>query len=267
MKLSIAIPDSCLEDESTLLGKSRKISLLARPCAIFRVKTIYIYDDRGKHGDHSLLFTMLKYLETPPFLRRRLFPKVTELKYSGVLHPLKIASHVAPSNPKKITTGDIREGVITINKGRHFVDIGINKLLPYFGKQTVGKRITIKFKSGYPDFTYTEIEKESLENYWGYSVKERKKLFGLLASWEGKVILTSRKGKIITNSTAKEYTNSDQETLVVFGSTNKGIHEILGNNIKKVQNTRIINFFPNQATETVRLEEAILGTLSILNSA
>ena len=26
-----------------------------------------------------------------------------------------------------------------------------------------------------------------------------------------------------------------------------------------------MNFFPNQATDTVRLEEAIIGTLSILN--
>ena len=53
--------------------------------------------------------------------------------------------------------------------------------------------------------------------------------------------------------------------LVVFGSTEKGIHEILGGNIKKIQNSKIWNFFPNQATETVRLEEAVLGTLSILN--
>jgi len=51
----------------------------------------------------------------------------------------------------------------------------------------------------------------------------------------------------------------------VFGSTEKGVHEILGSDIKKFQNTKIFNFFPNQATETVRLEEAILGTLTVLN--
>ncbi|GIS74074.1 MAG: hypothetical protein CM1200mP11_2890 [Nitrosopumilaceae archaeon] len=27
-----------------------------------------------------------------------------------------------------------------------------------------------------------------------------------------------------------------------------------------------LNFFPNQATETVRLEEALLGTLAIINA-
>ena len=35
--------------------------------------------------------------------------------------------------------------------------------------------------------------------------------------------------------------------------------------MNKVQNAKSLNFFPNQATETVRLEEAILGTLAILN--
>ena len=35
--------------------------------------------------------------------------------------------------------------------------------------------------------------------------------------------------------------------------------------MKKVQNTRILDFFPGQATQTVRLEEALLGVLAILN--
>ena len=63
----------------------------------------------------------------------------------------------------------------------------------------------------------------------------------------------------------KKYDILDKDTLVVFGSPEKGINEILGNNIRKIQNVKTLNFFPNQATETIRLEEAILGTLSILN--
>ena len=63
-----------------------------------------------------------------------------------------------------------------------------------------------------------------------------------------------------------KYTKSDQPTLVVFGSPEKGIHEILGGKMKNVQNAKSLNFFPNQATQTVRLEEALLGTLSIINA-
>ena len=36
--------------------------------------------------------------------------------------------------------------------------------------------------------------------------------------------------------------------------------------MNKVQNSKSFKFFPNQATETVRLEEALLGTLSIINA-
>ena len=105
MQISIAIPDSCLLDESTQLDKSRKISTIARACAIFKINTIYIYDHKGSNQDKKLLVTILKYLETPPFLRKRLFPRVNELKYAGVLNPLKIPSHVTPTNPKKISQG------------------------------------------------------------------------------------------------------------------------------------------------------------------
>jgi len=92
MKLSIAIPDSCLSDENTNLGKTRKISIFARACAIFEVETIFIYRDNGSEEDSKLLLTILKYLDTPQYLRRSVFSKVNELKYAGVLHPLKIPS-------------------------------------------------------------------------------------------------------------------------------------------------------------------------------
>ena len=266
MKISIAIPDSCLVDESTQLDKSRKISLIARAAAIFKVKTIYIYDEGGSKQDSSLLVTILKYLETPSFLRKRLFPRVNELKYAGVLHPLKIPSHVTPSNAKKITDGGIREGVIVSFKGKKFADVGINEPIPYFGKKDLGKRVTLQFKKGYPEFKVKEITKEEAGKYWGYQIKERSVLSNLISTWNGKIILTSRKGKIINSAIIHEYANSSEEILVVFGSTDKGVHEILGSKIKKIQNAKILNFFPNQATETVRLEEALLGVLSILES-
>jgi len=36
--------------------------------------------------------------------------------------------------------------------------------------------------------------------------------------------------------------------------------------MKNIQNAKTLNFFPDQATETVRLEEALLGVLSIINA-
>lgn len=103
MKLSVAIPESALSDESLKIDKTRKISILARACSIFKIDTIYVYQDGGNYKqDGNLLVMILKYLETPQFLRRRLFPKMNDLKFAGVLQPLKIPSHRTPANSKKL---------------------------------------------------------------------------------------------------------------------------------------------------------------------
>ena len=78
---------------------------------------------------------------------------------------------------------------------------------------------------------------------------------------EGKIT-----GKSVTKEQLEKYTKSDESLLVVFGSPEKGVHEIIGGRMNKVQNSKSLNFFPNQATETVRLEEALLGTLAIINA-
>jgi predicted SPOUT superfamily RNA methylase MTH1 len=266
LKLSVAIPESSLSDESTKIDKTRKISVIARACAIFKVDTIFVYQEGNYREDGNLLVTILKYLETPQFLRKRLFPKMNELKFAGVLQPLKISSHVTPADSKKIKKGDIREGIMVSVKGKRFVDVGINQLVPYFGKENVGKRVTVQFKTNYPDFVVKEIQRNEVPNYWGYSVKERSNLFSLMTEWRGNTIITSRKGRTATKEQLTKYLKSDLPTLLVFGSPSKGVQEILGGKMKNIQNAKTINFFPNQATETVRLEEALLGTLSIINA-
>ena len=269
MKISIAIPESSLSDESLKIDKTRKISVMARACSIFQVETIYVYQEgNGNYRqDGNLMVMILKYLETPQFLRKRLFPKVNDLKFAGVLQPLKIPSHITPANPKKINRGDIREGIIVSVKGKKFVDVGIRQLISFFGHTSIGKRVTVQFKEGHPKLSVKEIEKTEAPSYWGYTVKERANLFGLISEWKGNTIITSRKGKTATKDQIIKYTKSDKPTLVVFGSPEKGVHEILGGKMKNVQNAKSLNFFPNQATETVRLEEALLGTLAIINAS
>jgi predicted SPOUT superfamily RNA methylase MTH1 len=56
--------------------------------------------------------------------------------------------------------------------------------------------------------------------------------------------------------------------LVAFGAPKHGIHDITakdGASIKQYE--YIVNMFPHQGTETVRLEEAVLGSLAILNNS
>ena len=266
MSLSIAIPDSSLLDETTILFKTKKISMIARTCAIFKINQIFIYqDEKGNKNDSTLLSTSLKYLETPQYFRKEIFPKTQLLKYAGVLQPLNISSHLTTSNQKMIKIGDIRDALIINYKGKKFLDIGINKLIQYFGKMKPGTRITIQVKTIQPKITIKEISREDIKDYWGYNVKERSNLFSILSAWKGKIILTSKKGKNFTMTEAKKMFESNEPILLVFGTTNKGVYDILGTDIKKIQNGKIFNFFPKQGTQTVRLEEAILGTLSIIN--
>ena len=271
MRVSIAIPDSCLGDDATNLDKSRKVASIARACAIFGVEGIYVYQHGDNGGDRALLLTVLRYMDAPPFLRRRLFPKMNELKYAGVLHPLKIPSHAAPwgggagGGRERVAAGDVRDGVTVRSGGRTFADFGIGGLLPYRGRAGAGRRVTARFSSGAPGFGYSEIDKAGAPRYWGYVVRERGRLSGFLESWGGASILTSRKGRAVTVEQIRGYQRSASPLLVVYGSTDSGIHEILGRSPGSVPNSRVLNFFPQQETQTVRVEEAVMGTLSLLN--
>jgi hypothetical protein len=204
-------------------------------------------------------------LETPQYLRRSLFPKISELKFAGILSPLKIPHHIYTSDSAKIKAGDIREGVVFFAKGGKFVDVGLDKPIPYFGDEKEGRRLTVKFKTGFPDLSIKQISKGEISQYWGYEVKESANLRTLLSNWNSNLILTSKKGKIIHKNQKYFDELSSSDVLVVFGSPEHGVHEILGSAIHSIPKSQTLNFFPDQATETVRLEEALLGTLSILN--
>jgi hypothetical protein len=267
LNISVAIPDSCLQDEATKLDKSRKVSQIARTCAVFGVKTIFIYDEHGgNQPDRFLLATILRYLETPQYLRKTLFPKIDDLRYAGIMHPLQIPHHSLSSNIKNLKEGDIREGAVVHYKGKKFLDIGIHQMIPYYGKEYEKKRVTVQIKTVQPSITIKEISESQIPQYWGYRVKERPSLINIIEEWNGSVIMTSRKGKLATSSQIHEYVRSDKPILLVFGAPDRGLYEILGNKIN-IKNSKTFNFFPNQATETVRLEESMLGILSILNFA
>jgi predicted SPOUT superfamily RNA methylase MTH1 len=272
--LWIAIPDSSLSDEQTKRDKSIKIAQFARACSIFRVTKIYIYHDglsQFEHGDTDLLKTILRFLDTPQYLRRILYPRMHQLEYAGILHPIKAPHHKPPEDIKRIRVGDIRTGVIAKVKGQLFIEVGLGSLVPFSGQGIEGKKINVKFVAAYPNLKAVEVAMEEIEQYWGYEVKEVPSIGKLVAGLENaEVIVTSRKGSFFKNSETKlvERVKSAQNLLVIFGAPRYGVHELLA---KEGSNLRsfgfVLNMFPNQATETVRLEEAILGTLAILNAS
>jgi methyltransferase len=272
--LWITIPDSSLSDEQTKRDKSIKIAQFARACSIFRVKRIYLYHDSLSHfekDDLNLLKTILRYLDTPQYLRKILFPMMHQLQFAGILHPIKAPHHRVVEDIKKIKAGDVRTGVIVKVKGQLFVEVGLGSLVPFTGEGFEGKKLNVRFTDSYPNLRAVQAIEEDIFDYWGYEVKEVPSISKLLSSVEKTdIIVTSRKGRHFKNIEAQlaEHTKSVQNILVAFGSPKYGLHDILA---KEGASTKpykyVVNMFPNQGTETVRLEEAVLGALAILNSA
>jgi hypothetical protein len=101
-------------------------------------------------------------------------------------------------------------------------------------------------------------------------VKEVPSLGKLLAGAENaEVVITSRKGSYFRNVEGKfaEHAKNAKNILVVFGAPKHGVHDLLAKEGASAKPYEfVVNMFPNQGTETVRLEEAVLGTLAILNS-
>jgi methyltransferase len=272
--LWITIPDSSLSDEQTKRDKSVKIAQFARACSIFRVKRIYIYHDSLSHfekDDPHLLKTILRYLDTPQYLRKIIFPMMHQLQYAGILHPIKAPHHRVAEDMKKIKAGDVRTGVIVKVKGQLFVEVGLGSLVPFMGEGFEGKKVNVRFTDSYPNLKALQAVEEDIFDYWGYEVKEVPSISKLLTGVEKTdIIITSRKGRHFKNIEAQlaEHAKSVQNILVAFGSPKYGLHDILAKEGASTKPYRyVVNMFPNQGTETVRLEEAVLGALAILNSA
>lgn len=261
--LSVAIPDSALSDRSTKLNKSLKASQMARCAAIFGVDEILVYRDGNNPSDRSLLVSTLRYMETPQFLRKTAFPKNANLKFAGALQPLGIPSHDVSPDPKSIKKGDIREGMAVTMQDTRYVDVGIGKLLKISGRGRDG-RITVRFDVGHPNLRPVEIPRDDISRYWGYVVRERGGIRHTVRGWNGGVIIATRTGGSATPRRISRYVGKDSTTLVVFGSPTRDVHEMAGGSLAARDMIRL-NFFPNQCTRTVRLEEAMLGALTILN--
>src|SRR5574338_1578031 len=203
----IAIPDSALSDEQTKRDKSIKVSRFARACAIFRVKRVYIYHDavsRAEPGDSNLLKTILQFLDTPQYLRRVLYPRISELEYAGILHPIKAPHHKPPEDIRKVRVGDFRTGVVAKVKGQLFVEVGLGSLVAFDGQGHEDKKVNVRFTSAYPNLRCVEAAEGALPDYWGYEVKEVPSISKLVSGLqETEVVVTSRKGAHYRNMESK----------------------------------------------------------------
>jgi len=272
----VAIPASTVSDVPHLREKTYKVGLIGRASAIFRVDEIIIYPDeprKDQRRDLNLIATILSYMETPQYLRKRLFEIKPELRYAGILPPLRTPHHPLGDKVKDLKVGEPREGVsMSVSKDGTFVDVGVNR--PVFvpnRRIPVGTRVTVRVISVKPELRASLTSREEIEVYWGYRVTASRATLGRTAK-NGDfnlVIATSRLGEPIAAVMDRlaECWRSSEKILVAFGAPARGLREILaqeGLGLKDFAHFTV-NTIPNQGTETVRTEEALYATLSIFN--
>lgn len=268
--LWIAIPDSCLIDSQSILDKSYKISQISRACSIFCVSRIIVYHDRSVKTDNmdkQIIETILEYLDTPPYLRKKIYPKMWILKHAGTLPPIKSPHHMTSIEMNKIKDGDVRFGFAIKQNGSLYVDVGLEKLIRYKGSQ-LGKKVLVRIIKN-PQLVAEDISKDNVNGYWGYDVHFADSLSAILADTKNALLMTSVEGASFTKHVdiLMNKIRASRNFVVIFGSPKLGLRKILESENKKILSTdNFLNMFPLQGTQTVRLEEAILGTLSIINN-
>lgn len=274
--ISIAIPASVVSDTPHLREKTSKVGLIGRAAAIFGVDEIIIYRDNpefDQRGDMDLIATLLSYMETPQYLRKKLFRLSPELRYAGILPPLRTPHHPLTRRVSELKVGEYREGVVLSNtRNGAVVDIGVEKpaLVPNT-RLTLGRRVTVKVVVINEHLVAEIAGRQDIPNYWGYVVTRWNKSLGMLVKdrrFDVK-IATSKYGASFNSLRGMicDRWREAKTVLIAFGAPSQGLHEIVKQEGLTLENIMdfVVNLVPGQKTETVRTEEALLISLAVLN--
>ncbi|KAI9857684.1 MAG: hypothetical protein M1813_008105 [Trichoglossum hirsutum] len=221
--LSVAVPGSIVANAQTHELKTILAGQIARALAVFCVDEVVVFDDRPagqrtqtatRHAQYTgtcspghFLAHVLSYLETPPYLRRQLFPLHANLRFAGQLPSLDMPHHVREGE-----WSEFREGVVVGGeekgegkKGKEeeeeeeeeegeeheeggdpmkdaVVDAGLNRKILIRTQSSIppNTRITLHLPPSSPPHSHTPIRAEpthpsaprtSTGYYWGYTTR------------------------------------------------------------------------------------------------
>ena len=275
--LTIAIPASIVTNTPHLREKTAKIGLIGRAASIFRVDKIIIFPDKPKINQSKeieFIITLLKYMNTPQYLRKKLFEIDAKLKFAGILSPLRTPNHPTNSKSRNLRSGEYRDGIIIKKvKDGMLVEIGVEKLaLLRETHWLMGDHVNSQIIKTGNQIEIQTVSKEEIPFYWGFSVyAEKKSLSNLIKNKNFDLIIGASKKGIEFNSNLSEIVDkwkNANNIIIEFGAPNRGLFEIAKdeNMDLKKHTDFIVNTIPKQGTETVRTEEALIATLAIFNS-
>jgi len=268
---AILIPSSLTMESRDSRVNTLKVGQIARAAAVFQYNRIVIYRD-SERNDSRFMAMVLRYMETPQYLRRMLIPRREELCHVGTLPPLRTAHHPINSKSESLKIGEFRVGAVVESVGSDngvWVEIGINRPIPLRTEEKipVGQRLNVRIFSHEP-LAAEPVDPKDIPHYWGYDTVVVESLEAYLAEKHkqgGYVVLTSRYGKGLTPEILSQMVQQGQmrDLAVVFGSPSRGVDAFLSK--ESMDRYEMINTIPHQGTETVRVEEAVFATLALLN--
>ncbi|MBI4393180.1 MAG: methylase [Euryarchaeota archaeon] len=250
-RISLLIPGSLTEGVADKRAKTLKIGQIGRAAAIFGVEEVVVYDEASLN-DGRFIEKVLAYQATAPYLRKRLFALSEELEFAGLLPPLNTQAHLAGH---RATPGEYREAVGV----RGGVEAGLERAANLRGAAPSG-RFFVKVVEA--SSVGVIVEQVPSGEWAGFTTRRAKDLGEALSGFKLK-IGTSRLGLDVREG-FKDFPAG--RTAIAFGPPSKGLEEILTTERRDLSTFDLyLNTVPGQRTQTVRTEEAVLATLSVLN--
>jgi hypothetical protein len=280
MTLSVLVPSSLLRDAEDKRAATRKLGTVARAATVFRVDRVTVYPDPGGEGQWGggFVATVLAYAATPPYLRKEAWGKRDELEYAGVLPPLRAVTRTG-SGPQ--SSGSLRQGIVTEvgPDGRVRVNCGLQHPISLVAPDaTEGERVTVRISSRDP------VRAKVVDDQTGWRVDRTDLSAALGREDAGLRVAASRHGDVVRAGRLGRLAGQVEDgATVVFGAPERGLPTILGTDADAVGTgaerdagvdphsgdgvgfDRWLNTVPNQGSEVVRTEEALLATLAVLN--
>ncbi|KAL6535321.1 hypothetical protein OROMI_026695 [Orobanche minor] len=188
---TIAIPGSIINNAQSLELATRLAGQIARAATIFRIDEVVIFDNKSASEDTptellendsgenesgaAFLTRILRYLETPQYLRKSLFPKHNSLRFVGLLPPLDAPHHLRKHEWASYREGITREKVDRGSVGTP-VDVGLSKNILIDQILEPGRRVTVDMGTNRnldagPRKIVSSSRPMEEGMYWGYKVR------------------------------------------------------------------------------------------------
>jgi len=273
MVLKVALTDTSLIDCTDLRQKTVKVGQIARVLAVFRVGEVFVYNTGklrpSQKRDADFLVKILRFMDTPQYLRRRVFPQSPSLQYAGLLPPLRTRSHPLQSTMAELTVGAVRWG-IQVRPGK--VDLGFDNLIDFPATLSERDPTLFKVEDTVPHLSLSVINRSEVSVYWGFEAGRINDLLELLKNSRAMTrIGLSRKAPPFhkLEDDLKSTVSNTGSVLAVFGGPDRGILELCDSQREEIKSH--IDFWANtiddQGSETVRLEEALTVSLGLINNS